>query len=299
MIMPMLLGMLAGAGVLLIARTFMPPARPDAAEALERLTPDVLTASLHRRETPPDPTSISERLGLWIEETLGTRPGFRAPLADLELIEMTPRAFYTRKALCALTGLILPLMASMMLAMLGIGGVGLPVILTLAVAVFFWFIPDGEVKDKAKLARADFARSSVAFLQLVAIARRSGSAPGEALDAAAGVSQTWTFRRINEELASARLRGVTPWEGLKRLGTRLRVPELEETAEIMRQAAEHGSEVSEQLMARAAGLRDRILNAEHLEASDTTTKLAGPNVALLGLFGASLAYPLLTGLLGA
>lgn len=296
MIMPMLLGMLAGVGILLVARTFMPAARPDAAEALDRLTPDVLTASLHRSEQAPEPASLTERLGLWIEETLGTRPGFRAPLADLELIEMTPRAFYTRKALSALSGLILPLAASLIFAMMGIGGVGLPVLLTIVVAVAFWFIPDGEVKDKAKAARAEFAASSVAFLQLVAIARRSGSAPGEALDAAAGVSQTWTFRRISEELASSRLRGVTPWEGLQRLGARLRVPELEETAEIMRQAAEHGSEVSEQLMARAAGLRDRILNAEHLDASDVTTKLAGPNVALLALFGVALAYPLLNNL---
>ena len=126
----------------------------------------------------------------------------------------------------------------------------MPVVATLALGVGMFFLPDYNVRDDAKKARAEFARALAAYIDLVALERNSGSGPRQAMEVAAEVGDSWVFRRLTEELARTRWSGVAPWEALHALADELGLAELDDLADIMRLSGEEGAQIYTNLRAR-------------------------------------------------
>lgn len=284
MIWPMLLGCLGGLGIVITARELISN-RPRAT-ALARLDPSRLADSLRTTATSsPGPATIWERAGAWVERQVGSRPGLSAPVKDLQLLGMTPRAFYTRKVVAMLLGaMAAPLLHLFALALGFTLALGMPLLFSVVLAVVGWFAIDLEVRSDAKVARDTFARAAVMYLQSVGVRRKAGRGPSVSLMSSAEVSDHPMFRRIRTELQASRMVARTPWEGLQDLSVRMGVPELGEIADIMRSAGDGSEAIAPQLLGRAAGLRNRIMTADLLKTTQATTRLAFPTTVLAFLF---------------
>lgn len=282
-----LCGMVAGLGVFLVVRELV-PGHPQLAAALSNLSPERLAA---RPQERTDEGTGRERLGRAVERRLGGVAGFRAPVADLELLGMTPARFYADKVITAAIGWLVPSLTGLLAQLLGLPlPFFIPAGLGLLMAAVFWFLPDGSVAKTAKARRTDFAYAAVSYLRLVAMQRLASSGLTSAMEDASRRSDAWMFQRIREELVLAHYSKQTPYGALEALAVRLGVPELKEIADITR-LADQGASITSNLMARAASMRDRLISAEHKQAAKATTAMSVPVSALVGVFMMALLYP--------
>jgi len=183
--------------------------------------------------------------------------------------------------------------------LLGFGmPVGVPVAGTLLFAVGMFLLPDWNVRDDARRARAEFGRALGAYIDLVALERHSGSGTRQAMEVAADVGDSWVFRRLGEELARSRWSGLPPWQALHDLSTELGLPELADLADIMRLSGQEGAQVYSNLRARSAGMRSAMLNAELAKANEIGERMSIPMSILGVIFLAMLIGPALLRLLG-
>jgi len=261
------------------------PTTPDLRAALDRLA--------DQRPSPPllPETGLRARLG---RALLGhsALPGLRPPLRELAILRIEPHVWLGEKALLGVIGLAAP---PCLVALLDAAGVGLPwVIPTLASVVtgmLLFLLPSLTVRDRAAIAREDFARAVGAYIELVALERLAGSGTTQALESAALVGRSWVFERVREELLRSRLSGTTPWQSLSRLGEELGVPELGDLSGILRLAGEEGAQVYQALRARGRSLRTVMLTREHARSNAASERMVLP-VALLALcFALMIATP--------
>ena len=174
----------------------------------------------------------------------------------------------------------------------------IPVVATIGFAALMFFLPDYNVRDDAKHARAEFSRALGAYIDLVALERNNGAGPRQAMEAAAAVGDSWVFRRLSEELARTRWSGLTPWEALRALGDELGLSELDDLADIMRLSGEEGAQVYASLRARSASMRTAMLNTEKAKANEIGERMSIP-MSLLGvIFLAILVAPALLRVMG-
>ena len=290
----LLAGILIAAGpVLLIAR--YAPRHPALGAYLESSGGSVEVALTD----DPDQVagqSMEDRLGYWLQRRLGSR--LQVPQVELEMLRIPVHKFLAQKATFAAVGLMLPTVMSALLYVLGVRlPIGIPVIGSVLLAVMLSFIPDYNVRDNAKKARSEFTYVLGSYMDLVAMERRAGTSPRQALEDAAQVADSWVFQRLAAELTHSRLSGVAPWERLGALGERYMVTELTELAHIMRIAGTESAGVYETLKQRSKAMRKAHLAKELTAANETSTKRNAP-VALLGLvFLALLVTPALLSML--
>ena len=285
--------LLAGGLVLLVSR--LAPARPDLADALDRLSPDP-----HR--TAPvvvEGVSAADRVGRWGVRLFPAVVWGRAPVQQLALLRISTIRFYGEKLLFALIGLVMVPVLSVLLTVVGWRlPVVVPVLVTLGLAVGMFFLPDYNVRDDAKRARTEFARALGAYADLVALERNAGSGPRQALEVAAAVGDSWVFRRIREELAFSSWSGEQPWQALRRMSQELGVPELGDLADIVRLSGEEGAQIYTQLRARSASMRAAMLTDEITYANTVGEKLSIPMSILGVIFLIILIAPALLRVLG-
>lgn len=288
-------GVMLGLGVALIVWRLV-PAQPDLRDALERLTPHHARARTHAVGAPTDTTG---RLGLWGMKNLPAGVWGRTPTRELAILRKPLSRFYGEKILYAMVGLAIPPLLTMFFALLGADlPFVIPAVATAGFAVVMFFLPDYNVRDDAKGARAEFARALGAYIDLVALERNNGAGPRQAMEAAAAVGDSWVFRRLGEELARTRWSGLTPWEALRALGDELGLPELDDLADIMRLSGEEGAQVYASLRARSAGMRTAMLTAEKAKANEIGERMSIP-MSLLGvIFLAILVTPALLRVIG-
>ena len=288
-------GALAGLGVALLLSRLV-PAHPDLRDTLDRLSPTPIR---------PNPAAAAAAVGLSGRERLGVRAvnllpaavWVRTPVRELAVLRVPVAAFYGEKVLFALAGLAVPSVLSGLLVLLGFG-VAVPVAGTVLLAVGMFFLPDFNVRDDARRARAEFARALGAYIDLVALERNSGSGARQAMEVAADIGDSWVFRRLGEDLARSRWSGQAPWEALHTLARELGLPDLADLADIMRLSGEEGAQVYANLRARSAGMRSAMLNAELTKANEIGERMSFP-MSLLGvIFLALLVTPALLRLLG-
>lgn len=285
LVLAMTISAVVGIGLALVVAG-LTPAKPDLSAAVTRMRPQTLRTR-RESETVAGDRTRTERIGVWARHRTDRFAVLQAPLEDLELLQIPVEAHYGKKAIAtgaALVGCTLLPMA------LGSGFV-IPFGIGLAFAIFAWFVPDLTVRDRAKDSREDFAYAAVSYLRLVAIARRAGLGLVASLDSAAHKSDSWMFVRIREELRLARWAGETSWDALERLAARTGVPELKEVADIIRLANDSGASVSDNLMARAASMRDRLLTREQTAANAATSSMGIPLAALAVLFLIAMLVP--------
>ncbi len=273
----------------------MAPIHPEAGAALERLSSE-----------PARPISESaasrdarERLGLWAIRVLPAVTWARTPVRELAMIRMPLIRFYGEKVLFALVGGSIAPTLTILMSVLGWQlPLFVPVAGSFGLAGVLFFIPDYNVRDDAKKARAEFRRALGAYIDLVALERNAGSGPRQALEIAAEVGDSWVFQRLAEELARSRWSGQSPWAALQQLAQELNLPELNDTADIMRLSGEQGAQVYRNLRSRSAGLRAAMLSAELSKANEIVERMSIP-MSLLGvIFMAILVAPSLLRVLG-
>lgn len=266
------------------------PAQPDLGAVLDRLTP---TAGPRRTSSPfsPDGLDGTRRVGLWASQHLPAG-WMRVPEQDLAILGKARHELVGEKVLMAGIGLVAgPLLSALFVVAFGLPA-GVPVAASLGAAAGLWFVPDGEVKKRAKAARAEFTQAVAVYTDLLALERRAGgSGTRQAMENAARVAASWPFRRIGHALARSSLSEQQPWDALHDLSRELDVAALDDVADIMRMSGEQGARVYESLRARSSAMRSAMLSAEHTKADELARRMALPSTATGLIFAAIAAAP--------
>jgi Flp pilus assembly protein TadB len=273
-------GALLGGGASLVVVRLV-RVRPDLADVVGRLSPD----QGRRPGISVDHGGVApaDRLGRWGIRVLPAAMWGRPLDQELALLRIPLTRFYGQKLLFALVGAVAAPLLSLLFTVLGWRlPLLLPVGATALLAAGLFLLPNHNVRDDARRARSEFARTLAAYIDLVALERSSGSGPRQALEVAAVVGDSWVFRRLREELAYSSWSGEQPWDALRRLSYDLGVTELADLADIMRLSGEEGAQVYAQLRARSTAMRTAMLNDEVAVANAVGEKLSIP-MSLLGV----------------
>lgn len=303
MILALVCGATAGAGLWIAARGWSPP-RPSLAQALAQLR---TTPEPHRLLGIDETSeSITVRVGRPFARVLARGdPSHlligRRVRQDLAVLGRSPEVHIAEKSTLALFGLLLVPTTS---ALLALGGAHVPLAIPLWGALLFaaagFFVPDLGIRAEAQARRRDFRHALGAFLDLVVIALAGGGGVETALSDAATIGNGWAFDQIRHALDTARLAREPPWSALGRLGSELGVPELAELAASVSLAGTEGAKVRASLAAKAASLRTHELADAETAAQAATERMSLPVVVLFAGFLAFIGYPaiehVLTGL---
>jgi hypothetical protein len=240
-----------------------------------------------------DETGLTRRLGVALERfcaELGWQ--FPSVRASLRLTGKSFEAFLGTKVLLGIFGFVFPVLMLTGLSLLGLHlSIIVPVWAGLVFAVFFFFLPDLELRQEAAKRRRDFRHAIGAFLDLVAMNLAGGRGVPEALMAASEIGEGWAFSRIRDALSNARLTGQTPWQVLGVLGEDVQVSELRDLAGALSLVAEDGAKVRESLTARAVSLRRRELADLEGQAAERSQSMLVAQMVMAGAFLVFLVYP--------
>jgi tight adherence protein C len=289
------LGVGIGVGILVFV-SGMVPARPALADALSHFHRPVA------RPTDRSDGSLFVRfVGRPAARSSAGRQLARRVEPDLRATGQLADELIARQAVCALAGLLwAPATAALMMA----GGVrvslALPVWMSLVFAFVGTIIPLVALKVKAVDRRRAFRHALGCFLDLVAVRLAGGAGIESALQLSATSGRGWAFAELRQGLSEARLMGEPPWAGLDRLGTELRISELNELAASVGLAGDEGARVRVSIAAKARTIRIRGLADAEGVAQAASERMSLPIVLLMIGFVIFLGYPavnqVLTGL---
>lgn len=278
-----------GLGLVLVLRGLW-PARPTLAASLEAL--QVGGDGVGRADQ-----GLTRRQGLVARlATALDRSGLRlaSTRQDLAVLGRAPERFFADKVVFAVVGLAL---LPAVVAVLALAGIGVPVLApawaSLALALGGFFLPDVLVRGEAAQRRRSFRHALGAFLDLVAVHLAGGAGIESALNDAAAVGRGWSFARLRQALADARLAGDTPWQALARLGEDVGVVELCELGANLTLAGSEGARVRDSLAAKAVSLRRHEAAAAETRAQEASERMSLPIAVLLLGFLIFLGYPAL------
>jgi pilus assembly protein TadC len=259
------------------------PTHVDLAEAIGRVTPSRHPGRAGTPEAATPPSDTTERLGAWAARALPHAVWVRTPHRELALLQVPVARFYGEKLLFAMVGLVMP---AVICAGAAVGGLLVPAVVPavagVVLAVVLFFLPNYNAYSDAKSLRGEFRIALAAFADLVALERAAGSGVRQAMENAAGATDTRVFVRLSEELARSRWSGLPPWDALAALAEELGLPELHDVADVLRLAGTEGTTAYQSLAARSAGLRSAILNDDLARANALGERLAIPS-SLLGV----------------
>jgi Flp pilus assembly protein TadB len=236
---------------------------------------------------------VREQMEAWgISLPVGVR-------ADLSMVGRSLESHLAASIIGAAVGFVVPVVLSALLAA-GFGsGFGLaPVWVGLVGALIGGLLPSSRVKGAAESRRRDFRHVVSSFLDLVAMNLSGGRGVPEALQTAAGISDSWAMLRIRDSLQTARLQGVTPWAALGELGEELRVDELRDLAAALGLVAEDGAKVRDSLYARSESMRQRELADSEGRAEAQSQSMLVAQLLLCVGFLIFLVYPALARVMG-
>lgn len=283
-------GALLGAGLAVLIWRLL-PAAPDLADVVHRYSTEGVRSRLAATQARTTTSGHTDKLGAWAMTRLPAAWWGRTPTKELALLRIPIHHHYGKKVLYGLIGLIIPPALSYLLAIVGVPmPIVVPALGSIGLAILLFISPDIDVRAQAREARAEFGRAMGAYCDLVALERLAGSGSRQAMERAAGVGDSWVFRRLNEELTRSRWSGLAPWDALHALADELGLPELIDLADIMRLSKE-GSQVYSNLRARSTSLRAAMLNEELAKANAAGERMNMPMAALGIVFMAILVAP--------
>lgn len=162
-----------------------------------------------------------------------------------------------------------------------------------------WMVPVQQVGTAAKIRRSDMDLAVAVYLDLVNVLLAGGAGVETAMLAAAGAGDGWSFEQIRLALARAQSARRSYWDSLRELGQRTQVDSLEEVANSVQLAGEHGARIRQSLTAKAHALRARNLARIEHEAEQRTEHMGLPMVVLFLGFILLVGYPAFVGTVGA
>jgi tight adherence protein C len=292
MISAALVGAFAGGAVFLLVFALMPRRRSLASELAAfdaARTANPVTLGKKQREE----SAITQRVGGFVVRFCAEQ-GWEFPSlrANLSILGRSMENFLATKVMLGLFGLIF---VPVLFLLLGLAGVHITVIvpiwLALLTAAIFFIFPDIEVRQEADQRRKDFRHAVGSFLDLVSMNLSGGRGVPEALMAASEIGSSWSFYRISEALANARISGQTPWQALGALGEDVRVDELRDLSAALALVADDGAKVRESLSARAVSLRRRELAELEGQAGERSQSMLVAQMLMAAGFMVFLIYP--------
>jgi Flp pilus assembly protein TadB len=276
-------GTLVGLGIF-IGISQLLPARSSLDAALARIHGSPAAGGPENAAEPFSRRTLGRRLG--------TLPWLPVPDADLTLLGQDREQWLTSKVTCGLIGLgLIPVLEVLLIASGQRVSLVVPAVASLALGTALFFAPDLVVKVNAAEKRTDFRHALTSYLDLVSLERGAGSAPTQALEAAAQVGGGWAFARIEAALNGARKAGRPPWEGLADLAAQTGVHELADLAEIAEVAGHEGARILLTLTARAESMRAEALAATKSKAGSRSTTMVVPTAVLGAGFLLLLVFP--------
>jgi len=295
MISALLLGAGFGIGLWALAVWLFPP-RPSLHALVDRL---------HATPTPPpilteDGNGWALRLGKPFVKSLASLglPNRRL-MRDLAVTGKGAQHHLAEKATLALTGLLLPFVVELVLALAGFGMPWeLPAFGGLLLAVGGFLLPDMAVHQEAERRRANFRHALSAYLNLIRVLLAGGAGVDGALSTAVGIGCGWAFQQLRRALDIAHITRTTPWATLGRLGAELDVHQLSELAASVSLAGTEGARVRASLAAKASALRIRELTDAEGEAQASTERMSVPVVLLFAGFLVFIGFPAVVRVLG-
>jgi Flp pilus assembly protein TadB len=262
-----------------------------------------LSAALERMNTGPrdatamdQPGSLLEvRTASWVRRRMSWIPRLWTE-EDRRLVQANENSVLAKKALLALLGFVLPAFFGLLTQFLDLLPAGIPAGVGVIFAVLLWFVPDLELRDKAKETRQEFSQAMPTYLDLIAVEREGGRPPAVALIEAAAVPTSTPFVMISEALNLARLNNEQPWDALHALGKQLGIPELIKAADIVSMAGTEGAAVAHSLRQSARSMRQAQESQDHKDANKNSNKVQTLVLLQAFVFVAIVITPLVMGL---
>ena len=200
MILAAALAAMLGAGVWLVARALVPPARP-----LQTLSAELVAPRAERR-----PSSGADVRRWWHRLAARLSTGTSARLAaDLAVLGRTPTRHTLDKLGYALLFGLIALVPAVLLPTLDAGVSPLPMALAaLLFAGAGWCYPDVEVRSRAAATRRAWAQTLTVYVDIVGISLAGGAGVEEALMVAAGAGSGPQFEELAATLRAAQTRAA-------------------------------------------------------------------------------------------
>lgn len=304
-------GALMGLSVFWALRQLL-PSPPHLASAMQRLHVSPLDAV---QALNPDPTpsrsgqrtsagtasaDTRDRIGARVAHLLRDVGALQPRQQELRVLGTSTNEWFGEKAVWALLGLLSPALFYIVTCLPALAGGGapllpvqLPLIAGPVIGALAWFVPDVQLKGRVRAARLEFSRAIAAYIEFVALERRAGIGPAQALENAATVAQSWPFQRLRQQLLRCAWSGIRPWDGLHELSGEIGAPELAELAETMRLSSDEGANVYSTLRARATSLRNAQVTIDQTEANAATERINGPVGLLVMMFAVFIIAPMM------
>ncbi len=226
--------------------------------------------------------------------------GLLPEIADLELLGITEVNFIhrtiQRTVFAAVSGLL-----AIVMWMFVWGRPPTIVLIFLAFVLPFlaWYLPIKQVAVSSRIRRSDMDLAVAVYLDLVNVLLAGGAGVETAMLAAAGAGDGFSFEQIRLALVRAQSSRGSYWDSLRELGVRSGVESLEEVAQSVQLAGEHGARIRQSLAAKATALRSKNLARIEHEAEQRTEHMGLPIVLLFLGFILLVGYPAFVGTVGA
>lgn len=173
-----------------------------------------------------------------------------------------------------------------------------PLLLTVVVfgaPLIVWTSTISNLKEMAMRLQRDMDLSVAVFLDLINVLLAGGSGIETAMLAAAGAGDGWGFEQLRMAMARAQSSRRSYWDSLRETGEAFGIESLEEVANSVQLAGEHGARIRQSLTAKAASLRIRNLARIEHEAEQRTERMGIPVVLLFIGFILLVGYPAFAG----
>jgi hypothetical protein len=226
--------------------------------------------------------------------------GLLPEIADLELLGITEVDFIRRSIQRAIFAAVSGLFA-IVVWMFVWGRPPTMVLMCLSFALPFlaWYLPVKKVGALSRLRRSDMDLAVAVYLDLVNVLLAGGAGVETAMLAASGAGDGFSFEQIRLALVRAQSSRGSYWDSLRELGVRSGVESLEEVAQSVQLAGEHGARIRQSLAAKATALRSKNLARIEHEAEQRTEHMGLPIVLLFLGFILLVGYPAFVGTVGA
>jgi Flp pilus assembly protein TadB len=162
-----------------------------------------------------------------------------------------------------------------------------------------WIMTISQLQTMARKLQRDMDLSVAVFLDLINVLLAGGAGVETAMIAAAGAGDGWGFEQLRTAMARAQSSRRSYWEALRETGEAFGIESLEEVANSVQLAGEHGARIRQSLASKAASLRIRNLARIEHEAEQRTERMGIPVVLLFIGFILLVGYPAFAGTVAA